>query len=141
MRDTTNILQRQLQQIARKVKVSSPDRISLDRLLRIFAGEVEPTPEEQAYLIDHRRQHELDYDPPDSIERLLERKMAKLDGQPDPYGTDGMSEAERRAWDWADYREKQRQLEEGEQPANRPQYGLRELRASLTINTGNRERE
>jgi hypothetical protein len=127
-RDTTNILKRQLQQIARRVKVSSPDRISLHRLLRILAGEVEPTPEEQVYLIDHRRQHELDYDPPHSIERLLARKEAELSGEPDPYGTDGMSEAERRAWEWADYREKQRQPEEGEQPADRPQYGLRELR-------------
>jgi hypothetical protein len=108
MRDLTNRLKRELQQIAKKVKVTSPDHISLDRLLRIFAGEVEPTPMEQAFLINHRRQHELDYDPPDSIEGLLARKMAKLGGQPDPYGTGGMSEAERRAWDWADYHQKER---------------------------------
>jgi hypothetical protein len=141
MRDTTNSLKRQLQQIARKVKVTSPDRISPDRLLRIIAGEVEPTPAEQAYLIDLHRQHELDYDPPDSIERKLARMIAKINGEPDPYGTDGLSEVERRAYDWADYRKKQGRGEELAQENRRLPFGLRELRASDTMNTSNRERE
>jgi hypothetical protein len=87
------------------------------------------------------RQHEFDCDPPDSIDRLLARKIAKLSGEPDPYGTAGMSEAERRARDWADHREKQRPREVVERPVDRPQYGLRELRAPETMNTSNHERK
>jgi hypothetical protein len=108
MRDLTNSLRRQVRLITRKVKIDRPRQISLDRLLRIFAGNAEPTPEEQGYLIDYHRQHELNYGPPDQIDRLLARKMAELTGEPDPYGTDGMSESERRARDWGDYHEKER---------------------------------
>jgi hypothetical protein len=53
----------------------------------------------------------LDDDLPDTLDRMLARRIAKRKGEPDPYGTDGMRKAERRAWDWADYREKKRQRE------------------------------
>jgi hypothetical protein len=105
MRDLTNSLKRQLQEIAKKTNLQPPRQITLERLLRIFAGEVEPTPEEQAFIVEHKRHHELNYDPPDCVDRLLAREMAELDGQPDPYGCDGLSDSERRARDWADYRE------------------------------------
>jgi hypothetical protein len=108
MRDTTNLLKRQLQQVARRVKVTSPDRLPLDRLLSIFAGCAEPTPTERALLIDHKHEHELNYDPPDCVERRLARLIALAEGQPDPYGTAEMSEVERRAWDWADYHKTER---------------------------------
>jgi hypothetical protein len=111
MRDLTNSLRRQLHQLAKKVNLSNPEPISVDRLLRILAGKVQPTPSEQAYLIDNQRQRELSYDPPDHVERLLTRAFAEAEGQPDPFGTDGMNEAERRARDWADYREEQRRRE------------------------------
>jgi hypothetical protein len=53
-----------------------------------------------------------------------------------------MTEAERRAHDWADYHEKQRlRGEELAQEDGRLPIGLRELRASDTMNTSNRERE
>jgi hypothetical protein len=112
MLDLTNSLRRQVRIITKEVKLDRPRQISLHRLLEIFAGDVEPTTKEQAYLIDRHRQHELKYDPPDCVERKLARMIAKAVGQPDPYGTDGMSEVEPRAWDWADYREKQRRHEE-----------------------------
>jgi hypothetical protein len=116
--------------------------IRVERLLRILAGDVKPTPAEELYLINHQRQHELKYDPPDCIERKLARLIAKAEGRPDPYGTDGLSEAERRAWDWADYRGQERErCEELDEEEGRLPIGLRELRASDTLGKGNRERE
>ena len=37
--------------------------------------------------------------------------IAKVNGEPYPYGTNVLSEAERRAWDWSDYRGKERRRE------------------------------
>jgi hypothetical protein len=65
------------------------------------------TPAERDYLEALAREREAS-EPPDKIERLLARKIAKIRGQPDPYGCDGLSEVERRARDWADYHEKER---------------------------------
>jgi hypothetical protein len=110
MRDLTNSLRRQLHQLTKKQKVST--RLSLSELLHNF----------------DEADHERNFDPPDSIERLLARESAKLKGEPDPYGCDGMTEAERRARDWEDYYEKERsRSEELAQEEGRPQYGLREL--------------
>jgi hypothetical protein len=114
-------------------------------LVRIYGFEslFRPTTDEAcAALEDLLRQSELDCDPPDSIDRLLARRMAKLDRQPDPYGTDGMSEAERRASDWSDYHEKEKLRRKGlAQEVVRLPDGLRELPASDTKRNGNRERE
>jgi hypothetical protein len=121
-----------------------PNETPQQRFIRLYGLEslVRPaTDEARAALEELLRQLELDYDPPDKIERLLARKIAEVRGQPDPFCTDGMSEAERRAWDWADYREKVRRGEEEGQQEGRPQYGLRELRASDTMSTRNREHE
>jgi hypothetical protein len=107
MRDITDFLKRQLQQIVKRVKVHRPTQVSLDRLLRISEGAVEPTPVERDFLEAWDREREAG-EPPDKIERLLARTIAKLKGQPDPYSCDGMSESERRARDWADYHEKER---------------------------------
>src|SRR5690349_12525434 len=79
MRDLTNSLRRQLHQLTKKVKLSNPEPISVDRLLRILAGKVQPTAAEQAYLIDNQRQRELSYDPPDRVERLLTRAFAEAE--------------------------------------------------------------
>jgi hypothetical protein len=82
----------------------------------------------------------LDYDPPDSIERLLARESAKLKGERDPYGCDGMSEAERRARDWADYHEQERRrLEELAQEQVRLPIGLKELPPSESMNAEDSE--
>jgi hypothetical protein len=67
-------------------------------------------------------EHEKNYDPPDSIERLLAREVAKLEGKPDPFGTNGMSETERRACDWADWHKKERRRGE-EQLSDTPNAG------------------
>jgi hypothetical protein len=100
------------------------------------------TETERAQLAAEQQQHECEHDPPDAIERFLAREIAKLKGEPDPYGCDGLSEAERRVRDWGDWHEKQRRhLEEQAQEEDRPQYGLRELLASDTMSTGNREHE
>jgi hypothetical protein len=64
---------------------------------------------EREELAVERQKRERDHDPPDSVERFLAREIARMEGEPDPYGTDGLSDAERRAWDWADYREQERQ--------------------------------
>jgi hypothetical protein len=134
MRDTTNFLKRQLQQIAKRVKRHRPTQISLEGLLRISEGAVEPTPAEQAFLIEHQRQNELNYDPPDRVERKLARMIAKAEGQPDPYGTDGMSETKRRARDWSDYHERERlRCKESAHEEPRLPIGLRELRPSEAI--------
>jgi hypothetical protein len=142
MRDLTNSLRRQLHQLTRKVNLSNPEPMSVDRLLRILAGKVQPTPSEQAYLIDNQRQHELSYDPPDSVERFLAREFARMEGKPDPYGTSGLSDAERRSWDWKDYHEKERQpLVEQAQEEGRLPTRLTEQPPSQTMSRGNREHE
>jgi hypothetical protein len=122
MRDLTNSLRRQLRQLTKKQKGNR--RLSLSELLHNF----------------DEADHERNFDPPDSIERLLARESAKLKGGPDPYGCDGMTEAERRARDWADYHEQERQcLEEQAQEVARPSIGLKELPPSETMNVGDSE--
>jgi hypothetical protein len=90
---------------------------------------------ERVELAAEQQQHERDYDPPDSIERRLARLIAEARDEPDPYGTGGLSEAERRARDWADYHEQERRrLADQAQAEDRSRYGLRELPASDTMN-------
>jgi hypothetical protein len=102
----------------------------------------ELTETERVQLAAEQQQHERDHDPPDSIERRLARLIAEARDEPDPYGTGRLSEAERRAWDWKDYHEKERQrLAEQAQEEDRPQYGLRELPASETMSVGKRKDE
>jgi hypothetical protein len=89
------------------------------------------TETERAQLAAEHQQHEYEYDSPDAIERFLAREIAKLKGERDPYGCDGLSEAERRVRDWGDYREKERRrCDELAQEEDRQQYGLRELQPS-----------
>jgi hypothetical protein len=137
-------IRRRLERLENSVVTVDPNETPQQRFVRLYGFEsfFRPATEEaRAALKELLLQHELDHDPPDSIDRLLARKMAELSGEPDPYGSDGMSGAERRAHDWADYLKKQCQREEGEQPADRPQYGLRELQTPDTIILGSRERE
>jgi hypothetical protein len=90
---------------------------------------------ERLELAEEQQKHERDHDPPDSIERRLARLIAEARDEPDPYGTGGLSEAERRAWDWKDYHEKERRRHEDQaQAENQTQYGLRELPPSDTMN-------
>jgi hypothetical protein len=73
---------------------------------------------ERSELAAERQQRERDHDPPDSIERFLAREFARMEGKPDPYGTGGLSEAERRARDWDDYRDKESSMEASGEPFN-----------------------
>jgi hypothetical protein len=103
-------IRRRLERLESCVVRVDPNETPQQRFVRLYGFEslLRPaTDEARAALTELRRQHELDFDPPHSIERKLARMIAKINGEPDPYGTDGMSEAERRAWDWADYREKE----------------------------------
>jgi hypothetical protein len=135
MRDITNNLRRQLECLTRKSKTmlppDDPDKDPLEYALHLAGGWTELmilwdkigkkeelteqeralSPEIEVALAEHQRQHALKYDPPDRIERYLDREFARMEGQPDPYGTGGLSDAERRAWDWRDYHEKQRRCE------------------------------
>jgi hypothetical protein len=122
MRDLTNSLRRQLHQLTKKQKGNR--RLSLDELLRNF----------------DEADHERNFDPPDAIERLLARESAKLKGERDPYGCEGMTEVERRARDWADYHEQERRrLEEQAQEVARPPIGLKELSPSASMNAEDSE--
>jgi hypothetical protein len=137
-------IRRRLERLENGVVTIDLNETPQEHFVRLYGFEslFRPAKEEaQAAVEELFRQHELKYDPPDCIERKLARLIAKAEGRPDPYGTDGLSEAERRACDWADYRKKQRQREEGEQPADRPRYGLRELQTPDTMRLGSRERE
>jgi hypothetical protein len=166
MRDITNSLRRQLECLTRKSKTMlppvDPDKDPLGYALHLAGGWTELmrlrdkidkkeelteqeralSPEIEVALAEHQRQHALNYEPPDRIERYLDREFARMKGQPDPFGTDGMNEAERRAWDWKDYHEQERQrIAEQAQEAGQPQYGLHDLPASQTMSRGNREHE
>jgi len=122
MRDLTNSLRRQLHQLTKKQKCNR--RLSLSELLHNF----------------DEADHERNFDPPDAVERQLARESAKLKGEPDPYGCDGLSEAERRARDWADWHEQERRrLGEQAQEVARPPIGLKELSPSETMNAGDGE--
>jgi hypothetical protein len=135
-------IRRRLERLENSVVTIDLNETPQHRFVRIYGFESlfrPATDEACAALKELLLKHELDHDPPDSIDRLLARKMAEISGEPDPHVSDGMSETERRAWDWADYRKKQRQREEGEQPADWLHYGLRELRTPETISPGNHE--
>jgi hypothetical protein len=69
------------------------------------------TAEEAAEWEAWEKQHEEECDPPDSAERQLVRLIATARGEPDPYGTDGLDEAERRRLDWSDWHMKRTQSE------------------------------
>jgi hypothetical protein len=97
-----------------RVVTVDPNETPQQRFVRLYGFEshLRPATEEaRAALEKLRCRLELDDNTPDTLDRMLARRIAKLKGEPDPFGTDGMSEAERRAWNWADYREKERRRE------------------------------
>jgi hypothetical protein len=110
-------LRRRLERLERleiSVVTVDPNETPQQRLVRLdgFESPFRPATEEARTALEKLRcRLELDDDPPDTLDRMLARKIAKLKGELDPFGTDGMSEGERRAWDWADYREKERRRE------------------------------
>jgi hypothetical protein len=113
MRDSTDKIRRELKCLLKKQRATPQGQTFLGSS-RGFAFVTCRLPYEQlteterAQLAAEQQQHECEHDPPDAIERLLAREIAKLKGEPDPYGCDGLSEAECRARDWADYHEKER---------------------------------
>ena len=110
-------IRRRLERLERleiSVVTVDPNETPQQRFVRLYGFEslFRPATEgARAALENLRRRLELDDDPPDTLDRILTRRIAKRKGEPDPFGTDGLSEAERRAWDWADYREKERRRE------------------------------
>ena len=147
-------IRRRLERLENFVVTVDPNETALSRSIRLAGSwgdwlricesgpETEQEWEAVEALAEWQRYAQANYEPDDCIERKLARLIAKAEGQPDPFGTDGMSESERRASDWADYREKERlRLKEFMQEEARLPIGLRELRAPLTMSTGNREHE
>lgn len=138
-------IRRRLERLESCVIRVFPNETPLQHFVRLYGFDSlfrPATVEACASLAEVIRRNELICDPPDSIERELARMLAELSGEPDPYGTDGLSDAERRAWDWADYHEKELlRLKELAQEEDGLPIGLRELRGSDTMGEGNRELE
>jgi hypothetical protein len=125
-------IRRRLERLENFVVTVDPNETALSRSIRLAGSwgdwlricesgpDTEQEWEAMEALAEWQRYADANSDPPDCIERKLSRMIAKVNGEPDPYGSDGLSEVERRAWDWADYREKQRRHEELAQVDSQP---------------------
>jgi hypothetical protein len=103
-------IRRRLERLENSVVTIDLNETPQEHFVRLYGFDslFKPATEEaRAALAELFRQLEMENDPPDKIDRLLARMTAELNGEPDPNGTDGLSEAERRAWDWSDYHERE----------------------------------